>query len=201
AVFQQLASLGRTKPLRALLQAPFTLHKQMLAHIAKVKAAAEGGLPARIVVKVNALTDPALIHALVQAAQAGVDIDLIVRGACMLPPGIAGVTGRIRVRSVVGRFLEHSRVAYFRFGASDEDEALFLSSADWMSRNMFGRIEVAWPVRDAKLRQRVIDECLVPYLHDRQDAWMLLPDGQYERIGSSGPSAQQALAERYATAV
>ncbi|MEQ1686229.1 MAG: polyphosphate kinase 1 [Burkholderiaceae bacterium] len=198
AVFQQLASLGRTKPLRALLQAPFTLHKQMLAHIAKVKASAEAGLPARIVVKVNALTDVPLMQALVQAAQAGADVDLIVRGACMLPPGIPGVTDRIRVRSVVGRFLEHSRVAYFRFGNTDADEALFLSSADWMSRNMFGRIEVAWPVRDAKLRQRVIDECLVPYLHDRQDAWRLLPDGQYERIGSTGPSAQQALAGRYA---
>ncbi len=200
AVFQQLASLGRTKPLRALLQAPFTLHKQMLAQIEKVKTAAQGGLPARIVVKVNALTDPPLMHALVQAAQAGADVDLIVRGACMLPPGIPGVTDRIRVRSVVGRFLEHTRVAYFRFGNTDADEALYLSSADWMSRNMFGRIEVAWPVRDAKLRQRVIDECLVPYLHDRQDAWMLLPDGHYERIGSSGPSAQQALAELYATA-
>ena len=198
AVFQQLASLGRTKPLRALLQAPFTLHKQMLAHIAKVKTAALSGLPARIVVKVNALTDPPLIQALVQAAQAGADVDLIVRGACMLPPGIAGVTDHIRVRSVVGRFLEHSRVAYFRFGAQEADEALFLSSADWMSRNMFGRIEVAWPVRDTTLRQRVIDECLVPYLHDRQDAWMLLTDGQYERIGSTGPSAQQALAGRYA---
>ena len=90
-------------------------------------------------------------------------------------------------------------MAYFRFGSQAEDEALFLSSADWMSRNMFGRIEVAWPVRDATLRQRVIDECLVPYLHDQQDAWMLLPEGQYERIGSSGPCAQQALAERYAT--
>jgi polyphosphate kinase len=201
AVFQQLASLGRTKPLRALLQAPFTLHKQMLAHIAKVKAAAENGLPARIVVKVNALTDLPLIQALVQTAQAGADVDLIVRGACMLPPGIPGVTDRIRVRSVVGRFLEHSRVAYFRFGSTDADEALFLSSADWMGRNMFGRIEVAWPVRNAALRQRVIDECLVPYLHDRQDAWMLLPDGQYERIGTDGPSAQKALAERYATPV
>ena len=197
AVFQQLASLGRTKPLRALLQAPFTLHRQMLAQIAKVTAAARAGAPARIVVKVNALTDLPLIHALVSAAQAGADIDLIVRGACMLPAGIKGVTDRIRVRSVVGRFLEHSRVAYFRFGREDADETLFLSSADWMSRNMFGRIEVAWPVRDARLRQRVIDECLVPYLHDRQDAWVLLPDGQYERVGGEGPSAQQALMQRY----
>ena len=197
AVFQQLASLGRTKPLRALLQAPFTLHRQMLAQIAKVTAAARAGAPARIVVKVNALTDLPLIHALVSAAQAGADIDLIVRGACMLPAGIKGVTDRIRVRSVVGRFLEHSRVAYFRFGREDADETLFLSSADWMSRNMFGRIEVAWPVRDARLRQRVIDECLVPYLHDRQDAWVLLPGGQYERVGGEGPSAQQALMQRY----
>jgi polyphosphate kinase len=200
AVFQQLASLGRTKPLRALLQAPFTLHRQMLAQIAKVTAAANAGAPARIVVKVNALTDPPLIHALIGAAQAGADVDLIVRGACMLPPGIAGVTDRIRVRSVVGRFLEHSRVAYFCFGADAADQALFLSSADWMSRNMFGRIEVAWPVRDVHLRQRVIDECLVPYLHDRQDAWSLDSNGHYARVGLDGPSAQQALMQRYAGA-
>jgi polyphosphate kinase len=197
AVFQQLASLGRMKPSRGLLQAPFTLHRQMVAHIQKVADAARAGRRARIVVKVNALTDVPLIHALVTAGRAGADIDLIVRGACMLPPGIAGVTDRIRVRSVVGRFLEHSRVAYFCWGDQPADEALFLSSADWMSRNMFGRIEVAWPVRDALLRQRVIDECLVPYLHDRQDAWSLGPDGHYERIGTDGPSAQQALMQRY----
>ncbi|MBC8056820.1 MAG: polyphosphate kinase 1 [Rhizobiales bacterium] len=197
AVFQQLASLGRTKPLRALLQAPFTLHKQTLAHIEKVAAAARAGRRARIVVKINALTDEPLIAALVAAGQQGADIDLIVRGACMLPPGIAGVTDRIRVRSVVGRFLEHSRIGYFCWGDADAEQALFLSSADWMSRNMFGRIEVAWPVRDAKIRQRVIDECLVPYLHDRQDAWQLHADGSYTRIGTEGPSAQQALAQRY----
>jgi len=198
AVFQQLASLGRTKPLRALLQAPFTLHKQMLAQIEKVAAAARGGRRARIVVKVNALTDVALIRALVRAGQQGADIDLIVRGACMLAPGVPGATERIRVRSVVGRFLEHSRICYFCWGDAADDEALFLSSADWMSRNMFGRIEIAWPVRDAALRQRVIDECLVPYLHDRQDAWQLHADGSYARIGSEGPSAQQALIQRYA---
>ncbi|HWH83940.1 MAG TPA: polyphosphate kinase 1, partial [Burkholderiaceae bacterium] len=198
AVFQQLASLGRTKPLRALLQAPFTLHKQMLAHIAKVAEAARAGRPARIVVKLNALTDEALIRALIEAGRDGAEIDLIVRGACMLAPGIKGATERIRVRSVVGRFLEHSRVCYFRWGAAADDEAVFLSSADWMSRNMFGRIEVAWPVRDALLRQRVIDECLVPYLHDAIDAWQQHADGHYERIGSAGPSAQQALVQRYA---
>ncbi len=198
AVFQQLASLGKTRPLRQLLQAPFTLHKQMLRHVEQVMQAALAGKPARIVAKINALTDVPLIDALIAAGQAGADIDLIVRGACMLPPGIAGLTDRIRVRSVVGRLLEHSRVAYFRWGSSEDDEALFLSSADWMSRNMFRRIEVAWPVRDAALRQRVIDECLVPYLHDQQDAWRLHADGSYERVSTEGPSAQKALMEYHA---
>ena len=197
AVFQQLASLGKTRPLRLLLQAPFTLHKQMLRHVEQVTQAAREGKPARIVAKINALTDVPLIDALITAGQAGADIDLIVRGACMLPPGIAGLTDRIRVRSVVGRLLEHSRVLYFRWGHGEADEALFLSSADWMGRNMFSRIEVAWPVRDPVLRQRVIDECLVPYLHDRQDAWQLHADGSYQRVGTDGPSAQQALMQRY----
>jgi polyphosphate kinase len=198
AVFQQLASLGKTRPMKQLLQAPFTLHKQTLRLVEQVAQAARDGQPARIVAKVNALTDVPLIDALIAASQAGASIDLIVRGACMLPPGIPGQTDRIRVRSVVGRLLEHSRVLYFRWGSRDDDEALYLSSADWMSRNMFRRIEVAWPVRDAKMRQRVIDECLVPYLHDRQDAWELRADGEYERVGQDGPSAQRALMERYA---
>ena len=193
AVFQQLASLGRTRPLKTLLQAPFTLHKQMLAHVSMVADAAAAGRTARIVVKINALTDVALMEALVAAAQAGARIDLIVRGACMLAPGIAGVTDRIRVRSIVGRFLEHSRVAYFRWGERDDDEAVFLSSADWMGRNMFGRVEVAWPVRDRALRQRIIDECLVPYLHDSKDAWLQRSDGSYERVAAGGESAQEAL--------
>jgi len=197
AVFQQLASLGKMRPLRALLQAPFTLHRRMSQLIERVAESARAGRPARIVVKVNALTDTALIEKLMRCAQAGASIDLIVRGACMLPPGVPGVTERIRVRSVVGRFLEHSRVFYFRWGEAEADEALYLSSADWMGRNMFRRIEVAWPLREPALRQRVIDECLVPYLHDHQDAWRLLPDGRYERDGSDGPSAQQALLARY----
>ncbi len=197
AVFQQLASLGRLKARTCLLQAPFTLHKQMKAHIEKVGAAAAAGLPARIVVKINALTDVPLIEALVAAARAGAQIDLIVRGACILPPGIAGVTDRIRVRSIVGRFLEHSRIAYFRWGESNDDEALFLSSADWMGRNMHGRIEVAWPLRDPVLRQRVIDECLVPYLLDDQDAWTLSASGRYQAVSSGENSAQKALMRRY----
>ena len=197
AVFQQLASLGKTRPLRALLQAPFTLHRRSVQLIERVAEAARAGRPARIVVKINALTDAVLIEKLMRAAQAGASIDLIVRGACMLPPGIPGATERIRARSVVGRFLEHSRVLYFRWGEGEDDELLYLSSADWMGRNMFRRIEVAWPVRDAALRQRVIDECLVPYLHDRQDAWVQQPDGRYERVASDGVSAQQALMRLY----
>ena len=200
AVFQQIASQGRLKPAHGLLQAPFTLHKEMKAHIERVAEAAATGRPARIVVKMNALTDVSLIEALLLASRAGADIDLIVRGACVLPPGVEGLSERIRVRSVVGRFLEHSRIAYFRWGESEAEEALFLSSADWMGRNMFGRIEVAWPLRDPALRQRVIDECLVPYLHDRQDAWTLHPDGRYSRVGTAGPSAQQALLNRYTAA-
>ena len=197
AVFQQLASLGRTRPLRLLLQAPFTLHRQMLAGVARVAEAAAAGRTARIVVKINALTDAPLVAALVGAGQAGAQIDLIVRGACVLPPGIAGVTDRIRVRSIVGRFLEHSRVAYFRWGDGDDDEAVYLSSADWMGRNMFGRVEVAWPVRHPALRQRIIDECLVPYLHDTRDAWLQRSDGTYHRAGSGTISAQQALMQRF----
>jgi len=196
-IFQQIASLTRMKPPRHLLTAPFVLHKRMLAHIAEVEEAARLGRPARIVVKVNALTDTALIEALVNAGQAGARIDLIIRGACMLPPGIAGLTENIRVRSVVGRFLEHSRIMYFCWGDGKDDEALYLSSADWMVRNMLRRIEIAWPIRDPALRQRVIDECLVPYLHDTRDAWSLNADGTYSRIGADGVSAQQALMARF----
>ncbi|MBN8493132.1 MAG: polyphosphate kinase 1 [Burkholderiales bacterium] len=198
AVFLQLASQVKLKAPRHLVTAPFGLHRRLLAHIHQVGQAAAAGRPARIVAKLNALTDPALIHALVAANQAGAQIDLIVRGACMLPPGVAGLTERIRVRSVVGRFLEHTRVLYFRWGESEDDEVLYLSSADWMTRNMLGRIELAWPVRDAALRQRVIDECLVPYLHDTLDAWTQRPDGQYRRVAEQGISAQQALMRRYA---
>jgi polyphosphate kinase len=197
AVFQQLASLGRTRPLDLLLQAPFTMHKQLQVHVARVAEAARDGHPARITLKLNAITDATLIEALVNAARDGAEIDLIVRGACLLPPGIPGVTERIRVRSIVGRFLEHSRVFYFRWGEGDADEALYLSSADWMGRNLFGRIEVAWPVRDAALRRRVVEECLEPYLHDHRDAWALQPDGHYERVDVDGSSAQQSLMALY----
>ena len=196
-VFRQLASLGATKTPRRLLLAPFNLHSRMVEFLGQVEQAAREGLPARIVLKINALTDAALINGILKAGQAGAKVDLIVRGACMLPPGLPGVSENIVVRSVVGRFLEHSRICYFRWGPGDEDEALYLSSADWMSRNMFRRIEVAWPVLDAKLRQRVIDEALQPYLYDQLDAWQLGPDGHSTRIAEQGISAQQALVRRF----
>jgi polyphosphate kinase len=192
AVFQQLASQARTRTPQRLLSAPFVLHKRLLQWIGQVADAARAGRPARIVVKCNALTDVGLIDALQAAGQAGARIDLLVRGACMLQPD-----ERIRVRSVVGRFLEHTRVMYFRWGESDDDEALILSSADWMGRNMFRRIEIAWPLTDRRLRQRVMDECLVPYLHDRADAWELGRDGRYRRVAGQGLSAQQALMRKY----
>ncbi len=196
SVFQQLASLGKTQPLRRLLQAPFTLHSELMKQMQRVAQAARTGHDARIVLKINALTDAALIGALVDAGQAGAEIDLIVRGACSLAPGVPGKTERIRVRSVIGRFLEHTRLLYFRWGDGASDEALYLTSADWMSRNMFRRIEIAWPVRDPALRQRLVDECLVPYLLDAKDAWLEQPDGSYVAVGGDGASAQQALMTR-----
>jgi polyphosphate kinase len=198
AVFQQLASQARVRPPRHLAMAPFTLQRRLLRHLGQVAAAAAAGRPARVVVKVNAMTDPSLAAALLACARAGAEVDLLVRGACVLAPGSAGVADRLRVRAIVGRFLEHSRIMYFRWGETDEDEVLYLSSADWMSRNLFRRIELAWPIKDARLRQRVIDEALVPYLHDRLDAWCLLPDGSYRRVAGGGPSAQQALMARAA---
>lgn len=206
SVFHQLASQARARRPQRLVTAPFSLHRRLVQHIEQVAEAARTGRPARIVAKFNALTDAGLIEALQAAGQAGAKIDLIVRGACLLRPGVPGLSDNIRVRSVVGRFLEHSRVMYFRWGPGDDDEVLYLSSADWMGRNMFRRIELAWPVRDARLKQRVIDECLVPYLHDTRDAWELHSDGRYRRVSDKASraagtaetvSAQQALMVKY----
>ena len=195
-LFGHLASQSRLPKMKSLLVAPFNLHAQMQARIEAVGEAAARGATGRIVIKMNSLTDQPLMEALLTAGQKGAKIDLIVRGACMLPAGVAGLSDNIRVRSVIGRFLEHSRVFYF---CADQDESLYLSSADWMSRNMTRRIELAWPVTDPLLRQRIIDECLIAYLHDGRDAWDLAPDGQYHRVGLTepGPGAQQALMQRY----
>ena len=199
AVFVHMASQTRLPRLNRILMAPFHLQRKLIDKIALVGQAAERGLPARIVLKMNALTDEQLMVALVRAGRQGARIDLVVRGACMLPAQVPGLTDNIRVRSIVGRFLEHSRVFYFR---AAEAEELYLSSADWMNRNMLRRIEIAWPVTDPVLRQRIVDECLVAYLHDDRDAWDLRPDGTYQPVrelpGSLGHGAQDALMARWA---
>jgi polyphosphate kinase len=197
-VFVHLASQSRLPKLHYLLLAPFQLHHKLIAKIDALGEAALQGKDTRIVAKMNALTDEDLMLALVRAGQRGVKIDLIIRGACMLPAQVPGVTDNIRVRSVIGRFLEHSRVFYFRCA---EEETLLLSSADWMNRNMLRRVELAWPVTDPVLRRRIIDECLVAYLHDGRDAWDLQPDGTYLRVHPQGDTprygAQAALMARY----
>jgi polyphosphate kinase len=197
-VFVHLASQSRLPRLNHVWLAPFQLHRRLIEKVVALGEAAAQGRPSRIVAKMNALTDEALMLALVKAGQQGVKIDLIVRGACMLPARLPGLTDNIRVRSVIGRFLEHSRVFYFRCAGEEE---LYLSSADWMNRNMLRRIELAWPVTDPVLRQRIIDECLVAYLHDGRDAWDLGPDGRYTRVDAvahpRGHGAQAALMARY----
>ena len=197
-VFVHLASHSRLPKLNHLLLAPFQLHRKLIEKIDALGEAAAKGKDTRIVAKMNALTDEALMLALVKAGQQGVKIDLIVRGACMLPAQVPGVTDNIRVRSVIGRFLEHTRVFYFRNGS---EETLLLSSADWMNRNMLRRIELAWPVTDPVIRQRIIDECLVAYLHDGVDAWDLQANGTYSRVNTlAGHGAQAALMRRYMSA-
>lgn len=197
AVFTLLASQAQLPRLNRLLVAPFSLQSTMMAHIAGAQAAAQAGHSARIVVKTNALTDWKLAEALHRAAQEGVQVDLIIRAACVLPAiNETAKGGAIRIRSIVGRFLEHTRVFFFKYG---EEEHLYLSSADWMNRNMTRRIELGWPVTDPSLRQRIIDECLVSYLMDDQDAWVLLENGTYRRLDGDnvGASAQQMLAHYY----
>ena len=199
-LFVHLASPSRLGKMNKLWAAPFFLQKNMVEKIDAVGAAAAKGLPARIVAKMNSLTDPVLVHALISAGQKGAQIDLIVRGACMLPAGIPGKTDNIRVRSIIGRFLEHSRVFFFE---ADSVQDIYLSSADWMTRNMTRRVELAWPVLELSLRQRLIDECLLAYLHDTRNAWTLDADGKYRRVEKQGrkpQSAQALLLQKYSPA-
>lgn len=195
-LFVHLASQNHVPKMKKLWIAPFHLHRELISHIDALAAKATKGKSARLIAKMNSLTDEPIMDALVRAGQAGVKIDLIVRGACMLPAQVPGLTDNIRVRSIIGRFLEHSRVFYFRNGA---DAELYLASADWMNRNMLRRIELAWPVTDPALRQRIVDECLSAYLHDRMDAWEMQSDGSYLALHepATGHSAQQALMRRY----
>jgi len=175
-VFKQLTGLGKASALKHLWQAPFTLHSNMLAAIRQETEAARAGRKAHIIAKMNSLLEPEIIEALYEASQAGVHVDLIVRGVCCLRPGVPGLSENIRVRSVIGRFLEHHRIYYFH---ADGEEQLYLASADWMERNFFRRIEVCFPVLEPKLKRRVIKEGLRGYLADNCMAWDMDNEGNY----------------------
>jgi polyphosphate kinase len=195
-LFLQLTSPSRAARLRYLLQSPFTLHETLLQRIAREIEHARSNKPARIIAKMNAIVEPQIIQALYQASMAGVQIDLIVRGSCALRPGIPGVSENIRVRSVVGRFLEHSRVYYFENAG---DIQVYCSSADWMERNFFRRIEACFPILDASFRRRIADD-LQLYLSDNTQAWHLQADGTYllpPRENDPPVCAQQELLTRF----
>lgn len=193
-LFQQLSGLASKARLKRLLQSPFTLHSGVLARIEREMQIALAGRPARIVAKMNALNEPQVIRALYAASQAGVKIDLIVRGTCTLRPGVPGVSDNIRVRSIVGRFLEHSRVYWF---GNDGVPELFCASADWLERNLLRRVETGFPILDPALARRVYREVLQNYLDDNLGAWELQADGGYRKLepphGVPPHSAQMAL--------
>ena len=191
-VFMQLTGFGQGRPLHKLLMSPFTLMDRLLAMVDREVEHARAGKPAHIICKVNGVTETRLIEAFYRASQAGVSIDLIVRGICCLRPGVPGVSENIRVRSIVGRFLEHHRVYYFR---NDGQEQVFCGSADLMSRNLVRRVEIGFPIEDPVLRTRVIQEGLMTYLADNIQSWELQPDGSYVRSqpGEETRSAQESL--------
>ena len=192
-VFKQLTGLGRAGRLKHVWQSPFTMHKRMVEAIRNEARIAAEGRPARIVAKMNALLEPRIIDELYAASKAGVKIDLIVRAVCALKPGVEGLSENIRVRSIVGRFLEHTRIFWFR---NDGADAVWLSSADWMDRNFFRRIELCFPLLDRGLKRRVIREGLRPYLDDNCQAWLMDGDGGYRRAKSARGkrySAQEEL--------
>ncbi|MDG6773854.1 polyphosphate kinase 1 [Thiomicrorhabdus sp. ZW0627] len=197
-IFQQLTSLGESKGLEVLLQSPFTLQTGMIERIKREAEHARQGKPARIIAKMNGLQEQGIIDALYEASQAGVKIDLIIRGMCSLRPGIPGLSENITVISIVGRFLEHHRVYYFENSTGAPE--LYCSSADWMGRNLMSRVETCFPILDQNCFQQVYTEGLAIYLEDNVNAWILQPDGSYtKRIpnGAAAFSAQQALIEKY----
>jgi polyphosphate kinase len=186
-VFNYLTAHAEIDDYRPLLVAPLTMAESFLGLIRREADHAKAGRPAHIVAKMNALLEPSVIDALYQASQAGVEVDLIIRGVCTLRPGVPGMSERIRVRSIVGRFLEHSRIFHFANGGDDE---IFLGSADWMPRNLFERCEVVFPVRDLAARMRIHDEILPAMLADTVKARLLQPDGSYVRASKALKDAQ-----------
>ncbi len=197
-VFLQLTSMMQTPPLKKLVQAPFQLQENLLALIDSEITNARAGRNGHIIAKLNALVEPEIIRTLYKASSAGVMVDLIVRGMCCLRPGVPGVSDNIRVRSIVGRFLEHSRIYYFY---ANGDAKVFCSSADWMDRNVFRRIEIAYPILDSESKARLIGD-LALYLSDNSKAWQLLPNGSYRRVspkaGERPLSVQDSLLDKLA---
>ena len=177
-LFNLLTGYSRFQPMRKLLVAPFDLHPRTIALIMREVENAQRKKPARIIAKMNSLSDAQTIHALYRASQAGVKVELIVRGICCLRPGIPGISENITVRSIVGRFLEHSRIFYYENAGKPE---VFIGSGDWMSRNFFNRVEVDAPVQDPALRTRIVDKILAVHLADNTNAWLLESDGSYSR--------------------
>jgi len=188
-VFNTLTGLAGYPGLKKLMVAPFDMHSRLIGLIERERDHARAGKPARIVAKLNALVDQEIIEKLYEASCADVTIDLIVRGICCLRPKMSGLSDNIRVISIVGRFLEHSRIFYFENAGQPR---VFLSSADWMPRNFFRRIELAFPVENPALRDQIINEALPSFLHDRVKARELQPDGTYRRLTPEGtePRAQ-----------
>ena len=193
-IFQELTGMGKAARLKQLKHSPFTLHPSLIEWIEFETAEAEAGRPARIIAKFNSLTEEKIIQALYRASQAGVEIDLIVRGICCLKPGIPGISDTIQVRSIVGRFLEHTRIYHFHHGGED---LLYCSSADWMDRNLFNRVETCFPINDPTLKAQMLEEGLHYYLRDNSRAWLLQTDGSYSRAepeeGEESFIAQQCL--------
>ncbi len=198
AIFMEITGLGQPTRLNKLYQSPFTLSPMLLERIDAETAEARAGRPARIIAKMNSLIEPGIIRALYEASQAGVQIDLIVRGMCTLRPGVPGLSENIRVRSIIGRLLEHSRVFYFHSGGREE---LFIASADWMGRNFFRRIEICTPVENPAIKQRIMREALTLALADNRKAWLMQPDGSYIRAaaqeGEEGLDMQETLLNEY----
>ncbi len=197
-IFLQITGLGKHAGLKRLFQSPFTLHLELVNAIARETAHAKAGRKARVIAKMNGLTDPGIIEALYTAGQAGVRIDLIVRGVCLLRPGVPGLSDNIKVISIIGRFLEHHRVFYFLNNGADD---VFISSADWMERNFFRRIEACVPILDPGIKRRMMTEGLRPYLRDNVQCWEMDGHGEYrKRTPRRGRrfSAHDFLLERFA---
>ena len=204
-IFHELTGMGKPAQLKKLLHAPFTLHDKLMDYIDDEIAHVKAGRNGHIIIKVNALTERRLIEKLYEASQAGVQIDLILRSMCCLRPQVAGLSENIRVRSVVGRFLEHTRVYYFLNGGGSDTASkvgvsrLYCASADWMERNLFNRVEVAFPIEDSKIFKKVYEDGLISYLKDTANAWSLDGEGTWTKVTpteGNSYSAQQNLWEK-----